>query len=45
MGGGSADDACEIDLDERSIIFRRPRPAGAGSGSGQRLRMGWPIFQ
>jgi hypothetical protein len=29
MGGGSADDACEIDLDERSIIFRRPRPAGS----------------
>jgi hypothetical protein len=27
MGGDSADDACEIDLDERSLAFRRPRPA------------------
>jgi len=27
-GDDSADDACEIDLDERFIAFRRPRPAG-----------------
>jgi hypothetical protein len=26
-GGDSADDACEIDLDERSLAFRRPRAA------------------